>query len=81
MTGRTRAQDRWVGGRGRGPSGAPVVAAVSVLLLLSACSPTVRVEAPADPIEINLNVRIDQQVRVQIDRELDQVFQENPDIF
>lgn len=62
--------------------GQPVaVAAIAAALMLPACSPTVRVEAPADPIEINLNVKIDQEVRVRIDRELDQVFQDNPDIF
>lgn len=45
------------------------------------CSPTVRVEAPSEPIEINLNVRITQEVRIQIDRELEEVFSENDDIF
>jgi len=49
--------------------------------LLTACSPTVRVEAPAEPIEINLNVRITQEVRIRIDRELEEVFEENDDIF
>lgn len=62
--------------------GWPVAAAVlATAVILPACSPTVRVEAPTDPIEINLNVKIDQEVRVRIDRDLDQVFQENPDIF
>ena len=54
-----------------------VMAAVAVV----GCSPTVRVEAPSEPIEINLNVRITQEVRIQIDRELEEVFSENEDIF
>ncbi|MEM7443683.1 MAG: YnbE family lipoprotein [Pseudomonadota bacterium] len=45
------------------------------------CSPTVRVEAPSEPIEINLNVRIEQEVRIRVDRELEQVFSDNDDIF
>ena len=59
-------------------------AAAAVLLAAStvaACSPTVRVEAPEDPIEINLNVRIEQEVRIRVDRELDRVYEENDDIF
>ena len=48
---------------------------------LSACSPTVKVEAPDKPIEINLNIKIDQEVRVKVDRELDDAFANNPAIF
>ncbi|PWV62485.1 YnbE family lipoprotein [Plasticicumulans acidivorans] len=50
-------------------------------LLLGACTPTVRVEAPEKPIEINLNVRIEQEVRVKLDHELDSAFRDNPDLF
>ena len=59
------------------------VAALSVgaLLALGACSPTVKIEAPDKPIEINLNIKIDQQVRVKVDRELEDVLANNPDLF
>lgn len=50
-------------------------------VMLAACSPTVRVEAPERPIEINLNVNITQEVRVRIDRDLESLFEENDDIF
>jgi hypothetical protein len=50
-------------------------------LLAAACSPTVKVQAPDKPIEINLNVRIEQEVRVKIDRQLDDVFDKNPALF
>lgn len=64
-------------------AGTPGRTAAAALLVpvLVACSPTVRIEAPAKPIEINLNVRIDQEVRVKVDRELENVYQQNPDIF
>ena len=52
-----------------------------VVLALAACQPTVKVEAPDKPIVINLNIKIEQEVRVKIDRELDEAFQENPNIF
>ena len=58
---------------------------LTVVLLLSAfcgaCSPTVRVEAPKEPIEINLNVRIEHEIRVQVDQELEGLFDENSDVF
>ena len=53
----------------------------AALLLLVACSPTIKVEAPDKPIEINLNVKIDQEVRVVVDQKLDQAIQQNPGIF
>lgn len=48
---------------------------------LAACTPTVRVEAPRDPIEINLNVRIQHDIRIQVDRELETVFDEDSELF
>ena len=58
-----------------------VGALAAVVLMASGCNPTVKVEAPDKPIEINLNVRIEQEVRVKIDREHDQVFDKNPELF
>ena len=43
------------------------------LVAVLACSPTVRVEAPSEPIEINLNVKIEHEIRVKVDRELDAI--------
>mgnify|MGYP003677041489 CR=1 FL=1 len=55
--------------------------ALGALLLASACQPTVRVEAPKDPIVINLNVNIQQEVRIKVDRALDDVLSQNEAIF
>jgi hypothetical protein len=54
-----------------------------VLLLfgLAGCSPTVKVEAPDKPIEINLNVKIEQEIKVKVDRDLEQTFEKKPDLF
>ena len=49
--------------------------------LLLACAPTVRVEAPRDPIVINLNVRLDADVRVRLEEQARQDIQANPGIF
>jgi hypothetical protein len=48
---------------------------------LAACTPTVKVEAPDKPIVINLNIKIEQEVRVKIDRDVEELVQENPDLF
>ncbi len=49
--------------------------------MLAACQPTVRVEAPREPITINLNVRIEHEVRVRIEREVERVLETRDDIF
>ncbi len=49
--------------------------------LATGCTPTIKVEAPDKPIVINLNIKIEQEVRVRIDRELDQEFSDNPELF
>ena len=49
--------------------------------LAAGCTPTVKVEAPDKPIVINLNVKIEQEVRVKVDRDVDDLLQNNPDLF
>lgn len=49
--------------------------------MLCACQPTVKVQAPDKPIVINLNVNIQQEVRIKIEREVEDLIKENPDIF
>lgn len=55
------------------------------LLILSfftaACSPTVKVAAPEKPITINLNVKIEHEIKVKIDKELDDLFEEDEGLF
>ena len=48
---------------------------------LAACTPTVKVEAPDKPIVINLNVKIEQEVRVKVDRDVETLLQDNPNLF
>jgi hypothetical protein len=56
--------------------------AVTLLLgLLVACTPTVQVAAPTEPIEINLNVKIEHEIRVKVDKELDELFDDESELF
>lgn len=59
----------------------PAVAGVLVFIGLAACTPTVQVEAPKEPITINLNVKLDAEVRVKIEEQAEKDIQQNPDIF
>jgi hypothetical protein len=38
-----------------------------VLLIAVSCSPTVKVEAPTEPITINLNIKLDADVRLRVE--------------
>jgi hypothetical protein len=53
----------------------------SLLLLMIACTPTVQVKVPDEPITINLNVKIEHEIRVKVDKELDDLFDEDSDLF
>jgi 3-oxoacyl-ACP reductase-like protein len=41
-------------------------------MLLAACTPTVAVEAPKEPITINLNIKLDANVRLQVEEKAKQ---------
>lgn len=53
-------------------------AAIAVALMSGGC---VKLQAPDKPIEINLNVKIDQQVRVKLDKDIEDLIAKNPDAF
>lgn len=48
-------------------------------LLAAACTPTVQLQAPKEPITINLNIQAD--VRVRIEEAAQKDIESNPDIF
>lgn len=49
-------------------------------MLASGCIP-VQIQAPDRPIEINLNVNIRQEVIVRLEREAEDLLEENADLF
>jgi hypothetical protein len=52
-------------------------AAVMVGLALTACAPTIKVQV--EPI--NIYAKLDAEVRVKLDREVQTLIQSNPDLF
>lgn len=52
-----------------------------LLILSAACTPTVQVQAPDKPIEINLNVNIEQRIKIEIQKDVKEAIAQNPNIF
>jgi hypothetical protein len=50
-------------------------------IALAGCRHTVEVKAPEEPITINVNVKIEHEIRVKVDRELDDLMEEESEIF
>lgn len=57
------------------------LAAALLLCALAGCRHTVEVKAPEEPITINLNVKIEHEIRVKVDRDLENLFDKESDIF
>lgn len=49
--------------------------------LVAACTPTVQLAAPSEPININLNVKIQHEIYIKVDKELDSLFSESSGLF
>ena len=59
-----------------------LVSSIFVLALLSsACTPTVQLAMPHEPININLNVKIEHEIYIKVDKELDNLFDESSGLF
>ena len=55
---------------------------LSMIFFLVNCSPTVKVEPPEKPITINLNVKIEHEIRVKVEKDLEEgVFGEDSELF
>ena len=48
---------------------------------LLACSPKVSLEVPDKPLTINLNVKVEHEIRVRVDKELENLFENEDDLF
>jgi len=58
-----------------------IVSSLGGFLLLFGCSPTVKIEAPKEPITINLNIKLDAEVRVKLEESAEKDIKNNPGIF
>ncbi|MCH7741884.1 MAG: YnbE family lipoprotein [Proteobacteria bacterium] len=52
-----------------------------IIMSVSGCIPTIQIAAPSEPIEINLNIKIEHQIRIEVGKDLAELFEEESDIF
>jgi hypothetical protein len=52
-----------------------------VNMILTGCTPKVQLEAPSRPIIINLNVKVEHELKVQMSKDVKDVFKKNPNLF
>lgn len=57
---------------------APLMLPTLVSLMLPACTPTVQMAAPKDPITINLNIKLDAEVRLRVEQKAKEDVQTKP---
>ena len=50
-------------------------------LLLAACAPTVRIEAPEKPIEINMTLNIKHEILVKVEKDVQELFDSDKGLF
>jgi hypothetical protein len=60
------------------PTLLPAACTTALMLPLAGC---ISVSPPDKPIEINLNVNIKQEVLVRLQKDVEQLIQQNPDAF
>ena len=48
---------------------------------LPACTHTVKFEPSDKPIVININLNIQQEIRVRLDKDIEDLLADNPDVF
>ena len=57
------------------------IAGILLLAALAACTPRVEVAAPSEPITINLNIKLDAEVRVKLEEAAREEVKKRSDIF
>ena len=56
------------------------VAAV-VALMLTGCTPRIEVAAPKEPITINMNVKIEHEIHIKVDKDVETLLKSRSDLF
>jgi hypothetical protein len=64
-----------------GFAGSRFLLALLLCGVVSACQPTVKVEAPKEPITINLNIKLEADVRLRVEEQAKKDITRNPEIF
>ncbi|WLI77461.1 YnbE family lipoprotein [Kosakonia sp. H02] len=49
--------------------------------LLVACTPRIEVAAPKEPITINMNVKIEHEIHIKVDKDVETLLKSRSDLF
>lgn len=55
--------------------------AVLAALTLSGCTPRIEVAAPKEPITINMNVKIEHEIHIKVDKDVENLLKSRSDLF
>ncbi len=58
-----------------------LIAALAALTVAGACQPTVKIEPPDKPIVINLNIKIEHEIRVRVERSVEDLLEKEKGLF
>lgn len=58
-----------------------VLATLISMFLLSACVPRIEVAAPKEPITINMNVKIEHEILIRADKDVEALLKSRNDVF
>lgn len=50
---------------------------IAVLYLGAACTPTVKIEAPDKPIEINMNINIKHEILIKVEKQVEELLEDD----
>lgn len=51
------------------------------ILLLSGCIPRIELAAPKEPITINMNVKIEHEIHIKVDKDVEALLKNQSDLF
>lgn len=52
-----------------------------VTTLLAGCTPRIEVAAPKEPITINMNVKIEHEIHIKVDKDVEDLLKSRSDLF
>lgn len=53
----------------------------STALILAGCTPRIEVAAPKEPITINMNVKIEHEIHIKVDKDVESLLKNRSDLF
>ena len=54
---------------------------LTVAALLTGCTPRIEVAAPKEPITINMNVKIEHEIHIKVDKDVENLLKSRSDLF